>query len=39
MVPIDHWILISPRADLSNELNNLLYLWEKVGEYPFKVQI
>ncbi len=38
-ITIDHWILISPRADVSNELNNLLDLWEKIGEYPFKVQV
>lgn len=38
-VPIDHWVLISPRADVSNELNHLLDLWEKTGEYPFKVQV
>ena len=24
--------------DVSKELNNLLDLWEKIGEYPFKVQ-
>jgi hypothetical protein len=37
-IPIDHWILISPNANLSNELERLLELWEKVGEFQFKVQ-
>ncbi len=37
-IPIDHWILVSPNANVSNELDELLELWEKVGEYPFKVQ-
>jgi FixJ family two-component response regulator len=37
-IPIDHWILISPNADVTNDLDKLLDLWEKKGKYPFKIQ-
>jgi len=37
-IPIDHWILISPNADLANELERFIEKWEKKGKYPFKVQ-
>lgn len=36
---IEHWILISPRANPSNELNRLLEQWQKDGRFPFEVQI
>ena len=35
---IDHWILISPRANLSNKLEERLEEWDKDRKYPFKVQ-
>jgi serine/threonine protein kinase/FixJ family two-component response regulator len=35
---IDHWILISPNEDVSNELENLIESWEKKGKFSFKVQ-
>jgi AraC-like DNA-binding protein len=38
IVPIDHWILVSPNTYVSSELHELLESWEKHGEYPFKVQ-
>jgi Leucine-rich repeat (LRR) protein/Flp pilus assembly protein TadD len=36
---VDHWILISPRATPSTDLDRTLKLWEKADEYPFNVQI
>lgn len=36
---IDHWILISPHHDASNELRTMLSAWENTDEYPFSVQI
>ncbi|MDQ1352057.1 MAG: serine/threonine-protein kinase PpkA, partial [Acidobacteriota bacterium] len=36
-VPIDHWILVSPNEDVSNELEKLLELWNEVRKYPFNV--
>lgn len=36
---IDHWILISPRANPSNELNRLLEAQESEGPFPFNVQV
>ncbi len=38
IAPIDHWILVSPNAKLSNELDDFFEEWEKNEEYPFKVQ-
>ncbi|MCU0289669.1 MAG: NACHT domain-containing protein, partial [Acidobacteria bacterium] len=38
-IPIDHWILVSPNVNVSNELEELIELWEEKGKYPFKVQI
>ncbi|HLP46191.1 MAG TPA: NACHT domain-containing protein, partial [Candidatus Kapabacteria bacterium] len=38
VIPIDHWILISPHADLANELERFIEKWENKGKYPFKVQ-
>lgn len=37
--PIDHWILISPHADPSNDLQQLLQTWEEMDEWGFSVQI
>jgi hypothetical protein len=36
---VDHWILISPHGDASNEVRTMLSTWEETGEYPFSVQI
>ena len=36
---IDHWILISPRSNVRNDLELLLELWEQTEEYPFKVHV
>lgn len=36
--PIDHWILVCPNENVSNELEELIELWEETGKYPFKVQ-
>jgi hypothetical protein len=36
---IDHWILISPHSDPTNELREMLDSWEEKGKYPFSVQI
>jgi DNA-binding response OmpR family regulator/DNA polymerase III delta prime subunit len=36
---IDHWILLSPRANVANKVDRLLEAWEKTGEYPFGVQL
>ena len=35
----DHWILISPHANVSKELDSLLEIWEKNREFPFKIQV
>jgi serine/threonine protein kinase len=35
--PIDHWILISPHQDCTNELAGMLEAW--TAEYPFSVQL
>jgi len=37
--PIDHWILVSPNANVSNELDKRIESWEKEEKYPFKVQV
>jgi hypothetical protein len=36
---IDHWILISPRHNVANELAGMLEAWDADGEYPFSVQV
>ena len=36
---IDLWILISPRADPSNELDLLLESWRQEGRFPFDVRV
>ncbi|HWT00781.1 MAG TPA: NACHT domain-containing protein [Pyrinomonadaceae bacterium] len=36
---IDHWILISPRANPSNELNRFLESQENEETFPFSVQV
>ena len=36
---IDHWILISPRANPANELNYFLENQEKENRFPFRVQV
>ena len=36
---IDHWILVSPRANPSNKLNRFLEEQEKERLFPFKVQV
>lgn len=38
-MPFDHWILISPHSDPSNELRDLLDHWAEVDEFPFSVQV
>jgi len=35
---LHHWILISPYADVSPELNEHLAQWERQERFPFKVQ-
>ncbi len=37
--PIDHWILLSPTADPSNDLANMLRFWADNGTYPFSVHV
>ncbi|WP_170153829.1 NACHT domain-containing protein [Actinoplanes italicus] len=37
--PIDHWILISPHADPSNDLEELLRNAGHDGTFPFKIQV
>jgi DivIVA domain-containing protein len=36
---VDHWILISPHHDATNELRLMLTTWENAGEFPFSVQV
>jgi hypothetical protein len=36
---LDHWILISPHSNPSNELDNLLSRWGKERKYPFDIHI
>lgn len=36
---IDHWILISPHTDPSNELSLLLDYWAASDRFPFSVQV
>ena len=36
---LDHWILISPHHDVSNELRTMLNTWEHTDEYPFSIQV
>jgi hypothetical protein len=35
---VDHWILISPHSDPTNELREMLNSWEEKRRYPFSVQ-
>jgi hypothetical protein len=37
--PIDHWILISPHADPSNDLAEMLREWEANDDWDFTVQV
>lgn len=37
--PIDHWVLISPHSDPSNDLEQLLNGFEASQEFPFSVQV
>jgi hypothetical protein len=36
---VQHWILISPRANVSNELNELLVSWADRRRFKFDVQV
>ncbi|PZR05349.1 MAG: hypothetical protein DI539_25040, partial [Flavobacterium psychrophilum] len=36
---ITHWILISPRADISNDLHNYLNNYETISKFSFDIQI
>jgi len=36
---IDHWILISPRSDPANPLNDFLEKQKEEGTFPFEVQV
>ena len=38
-IKVDHWVLVSPHGDPSNELRLFLERSEDVGEYPFTIQI
>ncbi len=35
----DQWILVSPHADPSNQLDRLLRSWEERSRYPFDIQV
>ena len=37
--PIDHWILISPHTDPSNDLAEMLHEWETEAYWDFHVQV
>ena len=37
--PVDHWILVSPHQDPSNELDLLVQRWNSAQKFPFTVQI
>jgi hypothetical protein len=37
--PVDHWILVSPDLDPSNELDGLAEHWNATQKFPFTVQI
>jgi CheY-like chemotaxis protein len=37
--PVDHWILISPHQDPSNELDRSVQRWNSMRKFPFTVQI
>lgn len=37
--PIDHWILVSPHQDPTNELNEMVGYWEQQRRFPFRVHI
>jgi internalin A len=36
---IDIWVLVSPRADVSNELAEVLEGWKRDPLYPFEIQV
>lgn len=36
---IDHWILVSPHSNPSNELSHMLRSWDENRTWPFNVQI
>lgn len=36
---IDHWILVAPRAHISNSLYSLVNQWEEQSRYPFQIQL
>jgi hypothetical protein len=36
---LDHWILISPHADASNELSLMVQSWNTTHRYPFNIQL
>jgi serine/threonine protein kinase len=36
---VDHWILISPHQDVSDELRLMLGAWEEQDKHPFSVQV
>lgn len=38
-IKVDHWVLVSPHCDPSNELRLFLERSEDVGAYPFTIQI
>lgn len=37
--PVDHWILVSPHQEPSNELDQLVQKWNRTQRYPFTVQV
>jgi transcriptional regulator with XRE-family HTH domain len=37
--PLDHWILITPYASPSNDLNAMIEQWKERHRYPFTIQI
>ena len=37
--PVDHWILISPHQDPSNELDRAVQRWNLKRKFPFTVQV
>lgn len=37
--PVDHWVLISPHQDPSNELDRSVQRWNSKRKFPFTVQI
>jgi hypothetical protein len=37
--PVDHWILVSPHQDPTNELNEMLRYWSDTRRFPFEIHI